>query len=74
MYDIQHIILEAKRKEDHYDIPARRHFCTQKPEDIIIERQQTIWHIHKTTIPHSKYRKDILDNKCPYCHRDLPLN
>lgn len=53
---------------------AIRHFCTEKPEDIIIEKQMLNWHMHKEGVPHSQYREDLLDNKCPYCHRELPMN
>lgn len=55
-----------------YDIPKTGyHKCAEMPQNEFIERQQNFWHIHKTDIPHSKYRKDLRDGICPYCNENL---
>ena len=54
---------------DTMDLPlAGYHRCTKMPSNEFCEKQQLNWHIHKTDKEHSEYRKDLIDDICPYCH------
>lgn len=47
------------------------HECHTMPEEEFAEIQTSNWHIHKMDVPHSIYRLEIIDDKCPYCNCDL---